>query len=104
MEITDVSISLIEEGQIRAFASLTFDRCFTVRDVQLLETPHGYLIRMPTVKRQTHVYGDGFPAKCENAEDDRGQGNLGIQESDCRKSTWWKLQVTDGSVPATRLC
>ena len=51
MEVTDVSISLVEEGQIRAFASLTFDRCFTVRDVQLLETTDGYLIRMPTVKR-----------------------------------------------------
>ena len=50
MEITDVRISLIEEGQIRAFASITFDHCFTVRDVQLLETTDGYLIRMPTVK------------------------------------------------------
>ena len=50
MEITDVRISLLEEGQIRAFASITFDRCFTVRGVQLLATRNGYSIRMPTFK------------------------------------------------------
>jgi stage V sporulation protein G len=50
MEITAVRISLVEEGLIRALASITFDRCFTIRDVQLLETPDGYLVCMPTVK------------------------------------------------------
>jgi stage V sporulation protein G len=51
MEITAVRMSLVEEDQIRAFTSIIFDRCFTVRGVQLLEIPEGYPVRMPTVKR-----------------------------------------------------
>jgi stage V sporulation protein G len=62
MEITAVRISLVEEGQIRAFASITFDHCFTIRDVQLIETTDGYLVRMRTMKRPDGTFAEvAFP-------------------------------------------
>jgi DNA-binding cell septation regulator SpoVG len=51
MEITDVRIFAVDEDELRAFVNITFDRCFTIRDLQLLEGADGYLLRMPTVNR-----------------------------------------------------
>jgi stage V sporulation protein G len=51
VEVTDVRIFPVDEDELRAFVNITFDRCFTIRDLQLLEGADGYLLRMPTVNR-----------------------------------------------------
>lgn len=48
MEITEVRISLHDAGRLRAFANITFDDCFVVRGLKVIEGRDGYFIAMPS--------------------------------------------------------
>jgi stage V sporulation protein G len=50
MRITRVKIIPIDTGQLVAFADITIDNCFRVRDLKLYRQPMGYCIAMPEVK------------------------------------------------------
>jgi len=52
MEITDVRIELVPgaKDRLRGFCTLTFDHCFIVRDVRILEGPQGLFVAMPSRK------------------------------------------------------
>ncbi len=52
MEITEVRIKLMEasEDRLRAFCSITFDNCFVVRDLKIIEGTHGPFVAMPSRK------------------------------------------------------
>ncbi len=56
MRITEVKIKLVE-GQgdkLLAFASLTFDHEFVVRDLKVIRGNHGYFVAMPCRKLTCH--------------------------------------------------
>ncbi len=55
MEITEVRIKLMEssEDRLRAFCSVTFDYCFVVRDLKIIEGTHGPFVAMPS-RKLTH--------------------------------------------------
>ena len=50
MEITEVRIFPKEDNdkKLRAFATLTFDHCFVVRDIKIIEGTKGYFVAMPS--------------------------------------------------------
>ena len=52
MDITEVRIKLMEESEdrLRAFCSITFDHCFVVRDLKIIEGSHGPFVAMPSRK------------------------------------------------------
>ena len=52
MEVTEVRIKLIEEGgdRLKAFCSITFDHCFVIRDLKIIEGAHGPFVAMPSRK------------------------------------------------------
>ena len=52
MNITEVRIKLMEESEdrLRAFCSITFDDCFVVRDLKIIEGSHGPFVAMPSRK------------------------------------------------------
>ncbi len=52
MEITEVRIKLMEdsEDRLRAFCSITFDHCFVVRDLKIIEGVNGPFVAMPSRK------------------------------------------------------
>lgn len=52
MEITEVRIKLIQEAgdRLQAFCSITFDNCFVVRDLKIIEGAHGPFVAMPSRK------------------------------------------------------
>ncbi len=52
MDITEVRIKLMEdsEDRLRAFCSITFDNCFVVRDLKIIEGSHGPFVAMPSRK------------------------------------------------------
>ena len=57
MEITEVRVRLVrnkKEDQLRAFCSMTLDNEFVVRDIKVIEGPHGYFIAMPSRKMGDH--------------------------------------------------
>lgn len=56
MEITEVRIKLMEEPgeRLQAFCSITFDDCFVVRDLKVIEGVSGPFVAMPSRKLTAH--------------------------------------------------
>lgn len=52
MQVTEVRIKLTEDAadRLRAFCSITFDHCFVVRDLKIIEGNHGPFVAMPSRK------------------------------------------------------
>ena len=56
MEITEVRVKLMEDSDDRllAFCSITFDDCFVVRDLKIIEGSNGPFVTMPSRKLTSH--------------------------------------------------
>jgi stage V sporulation protein G len=56
VEITEVRIKLMEESEdrLRAFCSITFDHCFVVRDLKIIDGSNGPFVAMPSRKLTSH--------------------------------------------------
>ncbi len=64
MEITEVRIKLIgrRSDKLRAFCSVTFDNCFVIRDLKIIEGQKGAFVAMPSRKVCERCSGCG----CKN--------------------------------------
>ena len=53
MEITEfrVSITNDKDARLKAFVNITFDHCFAVRGMKVIEGPKGLFVSMPRRKR-----------------------------------------------------
>jgi stage V sporulation protein G len=62
VEITEVRIKLMEEPgeRLKAFCSITFDDCFVVRDLKIIEGSTGPFVAMPSRKLTAHCPGCGM--------------------------------------------
>lgn len=58
MDITEVRITLRNEEKLKAFASITFDDCFVVRGLKVINGSQGYFVSMPSRKRKDGSYQD----------------------------------------------
>ena len=56
MEITEVRVKLTEDSddRLQAFCSITFDSCFVVRDLKIIEGSNGPFVAMPSRKLTSH--------------------------------------------------
>lgn len=56
MEITEVRVKLMEnsDDRLQAFCSVTFDDCFVVRDLKIIEGSSGLFVAMPSRKMTVH--------------------------------------------------
>ncbi|MEQ8209969.1 MAG: SpoVG family protein [Lacipirellulaceae bacterium] len=56
MDITEVRIKLMDEPgeRLKAFCSITFDDCFVVRDLKIIEGTSGPFVAMPSRKLTAH--------------------------------------------------
>jgi stage V sporulation protein G len=56
VEITEVRIKLMEEPgeRLKAFCSITFDNCFVIRDLKIIEGASGPFVAMPSRKLTAH--------------------------------------------------
>jgi len=56
MEITEVRIKLMEDSddRLQGFCSITFDNCFVVRDLKIIEGTNGPFVAMPSRKLTSH--------------------------------------------------
>lgn len=61
MEISEIRIKLLENqrDKLRAFASLTVDRCIVVRDIKVIEGPGGLFVAMPSRKLMDRCFDCG---------------------------------------------
>jgi len=56
MKISEVRIKLMErsDDRLRAFCSITFDDCFVVRDLKIIDGVNGPFVAMPSRKLTSH--------------------------------------------------
>lgn len=56
MEITEVRVKLMEnsDDRLQAFCSVTFDDCFVVRDLKIIDGSSGPFVAMPSRKMTVH--------------------------------------------------
>lgn len=61
MEITEVRIKLMEDSddRLQAFCSVTFDNCFVVRDLKIIDGSSGPFVAMPSRKLTSHCHQCG---------------------------------------------
>lgn len=59
MEITDIRVRRVAaEGKLKAYVTVTFDDCFVVHNVKVIEGKTGVFIAMPSRKTKTGEYKD----------------------------------------------
>ena len=60
MKITDVRVRIVkkDDSKLKAVASVTFDDCFVVHDIKVIEGNEGYFIAMPSRKTADGEYKD----------------------------------------------
>ena len=59
MEITDIRIRKVPaDGKLKAYVTVTFDDCFVVHNVKIIEGKNGAFIAMPSRKTKTGEYKD----------------------------------------------
>ena len=56
MKITEVRIKLMDDPteRLKAFCCITFDQCFVIRDLKIIEGSHGLFVAMPSRKLTVH--------------------------------------------------
>jgi len=58
LEITEVRVHLRNEDKLKAFATVTFDHCFVVRNMKIISSTKGLILCMPSRKLQDGTYKD----------------------------------------------
>jgi stage V sporulation protein G len=50
VEITEIRVTLRNEDKLKAFVTVTFDKCFAVRNMKIVEGEKGLMLCMPSRK------------------------------------------------------
>ena len=59
MQITELRLRKVEnEGKLKAYVTVTFDNCFVVHNVKIIEGTSGLFIAMPSRKTANGEYKD----------------------------------------------
>ncbi len=59
MDITDIRIRKVSsEGKLKAYVTVTFDDCFVIHNVKIIEGKAGVFIAMPSRKTRAGEYKD----------------------------------------------
>lgn len=109
MEITEVRVFPVNEEKLKAYATVTFDDCFVVRDLKVIHGNSGLFVAMPSKKRKdgsfkdvAHPLNNDFRAKLEQkvldtyeAEVTGAHGNASATPSESAQGA--ELEVKDSS-------
>lgn len=70
MRITEVKVFPVNEDRLKAYASITIDDCFVVRDLKIIQGPSGLFVAMPSKKRKDGQFRDiAHPLNKETREE-----------------------------------
>ena len=58
MEVTEVRIFPIDDKKVKAFATITFDNCFVVRDIKIIDGINGLFVAMPSKRTKDGTFKD----------------------------------------------
>ncbi len=71
MNISDVRVRIVkkDDSKLKGVASITFDDCFVIHDIKVIEGNEGYFIAMPSRKTADGEYKDiAHPINTETRE------------------------------------
>jgi len=69
MEITEVKIHLRNEEKLKAYATITIDNCFVVRDLKIIQGTTELFVAMPSKKKPDGSFKDiAHPLNTETRE------------------------------------
>jgi stage V sporulation protein G len=58
MKITEVRVFPVVEEKLNAYATITFDDCFVIRDLKIINGNSGLFVAMPSKKRKDGTFKD----------------------------------------------
>ncbi len=58
MDITEVRVTIRPDDKLKAFASITFDHCFVIRGLKVIEGNKGLFVAMPSRRRPDGTFQD----------------------------------------------
>ena len=58
MEITEIRVTLRNEEKLKAFVTVTFDKCFAVRNMKIVQGEVGPMLCMPSRKLPDGTFKD----------------------------------------------
>jgi len=58
MEVTEIRVFLSDEDRLKAYVTITFDNCFVVRDLKVINGNNGLFVAMPSKKKKDGSYKD----------------------------------------------
>ena len=58
MEVTDVRVFPVDEEKLKAYVTITFDHCFVIRDLKIIQGTTGFFVSMPSKKHKDGTYKD----------------------------------------------
>jgi len=58
MEVTEVRVFPVDEDKLRAYVTITFDDCFVVRDLKVINGNNGLFVAMPSKRRKDGTFKD----------------------------------------------
>jgi stage V sporulation protein G len=58
MEITEVKVYPVNEDRLKAYATITIDNCFVIRDLKVILGHEGLFVAMPSKKRKDGQFRD----------------------------------------------
>ena len=58
MEITEVRIFPVHEDKLKAYVTITLDRCFVVRGLKVIQGTTGLFVAMPAKRRKDGTFKD----------------------------------------------
>ncbi len=58
MEVSEVRVFPVDEDRLKAYATITLDQCFLVRDLKVIMGNKGLFVAMPSKRRKDGNYQD----------------------------------------------
>jgi stage V sporulation protein G len=58
VHVTDVKVFPVNEDRLKAYATITFDDCFVVRDLKIIQGNAGLFVAMPSKRRKDGTFKD----------------------------------------------
>ena len=58
VEITEVKIYLVNEGKLKAYATIVIQNCFIIRDLKVIRSDKGFFVSMPSRRRKDGSFKD----------------------------------------------
>ena len=58
MDVTEVRVFPVAEDRLKAYVTITFDDCFVIRDLKVINGNSGLFVAMPSKRRKDGSYRD----------------------------------------------